>query len=128
MLVVFCAINKRVWNAYGRRMNKSMPEHGNFKSKYTEIFNRAFRRGANERAAFGIRPSPDIKPPPSAPRPASQLHGLEDDAWQKGFAMGFRIGASDSELASVEIPGAHGMISGFSEEILEQFGFFTTCE
>ena len=58
----------------------------------------------------------------------SPLKGRADDAWQKGFAMGFRIGASDKELASVEVPGAHGMISGFSEEILEQFGFFTTCE
>jgi len=56
------------------------------------------------------------------------LKGRADDAWQKGFTMGFRIGASDKELASVDVPGAHGMISGFSEEILEQFGFFTTCE
>lgn len=109
-------------------MNKSFSEHGNFKSKYTEVFNRAFRRGANERAAFGLRPSPDLQAPVNVPQPASQLKGLEDDAWQKGFTMGFQIGASDRELASVEIPGAHGMISGFSEEILEQFGFFTTCE
>jgi len=109
-------------------MNNSTPEHGSFKSKYTEIFNRAFRRGANERAALGLRPSADLKAPLNIPQPVLPLKGRADDAWQKGFTMGFRIGASDKELASVDVPGAHGMISGFSEEILEQFGFFTTCE
>src|SRR5215471_13469577 len=109
-------------------MNKSTPEYGSFKSKYTEIFNRAFRRGANERAALGLRPSPGLKPPLNIPQPVLPLKGLADDAWQKGFTMGFRIGASDKELASAEVPGAHGMISGFSEEVLGQFGFFTTCE
>ena len=38
--------------------------------------------------------------------------------------MGYKVGASDAELASVDIPGACGMISGFSEEFLEIFGFF----
>jgi|SRR5882724_11545390 len=109
-------------------MNKSTPKRGSFKSKYTEIFNRAFRRGANERAAFGLRPAPDLKPPLNVPQPGLPLKGLEDDAWPKGFTMGFQIGASDKELASVEVPGAHGMISGFSEEFLEQFGFFTPSE
>lgn len=109
-------------------MNKSTPQHGSFRSKYTEIFNRAFRRGANERSALGLSPSPDHKPPLNIPPPAVPLKGMEDDAWQRGFRMGFQIGASDKELASVEVPGAHGMIRGFSEEILEQFGFFMTSE
>jgi hypothetical protein len=109
-------------------MNKSMPNHGTFKSKYTEVFNRAFRRGANERAAVGLRPSADLNPPLNIPEPVGPLKGAEYDAWQKGFAMGFRIGASDVELASVDVPGAHGLISGFSEEILGQFGFFAAQE
>jgi hypothetical protein len=109
-------------------MNKSTPQHGSFRSKYTEVFNRAFRRGANERAAPGLDPSSDREAPLNIPQPAVPLKGLDDDAWQKGFRMGFQIGASDKDLASVEIPGAHGMISGFSEEILELFGFFATSE
>ena len=109
-------------------MNKSTPQPGSSRSKYTEIFNRAFRRGANERAALGLGPAPERKPPLNIPPPAVRLRGVQDDAWQKGFRMGFQVGASDKELASVKIPGAHGMISGFSEEILEQFGFFTTSE
>jgi hypothetical protein len=34
------------------------------------------------------------------------------------------MGASDAELASVEIPGAVGMISGLGPEILEIMGLF----
>jgi hypothetical protein len=105
-------------------MTRSIPDHGTFKSKYTEIFNRGFRRGANERAAFGLQVSADLKPPFRIPQPGAPLKGMELGAWEKGFEMGFRVGASDAELASVDIPGAHGLISGFSEEILEQFGFF----
>ena len=109
-------------------MTKSTPEHSNLSTKYTEVFNRGFRRGANERASFGLQPSPELNPPLTVPKPTTPLKGFEGDAWQKGFEMGFRIGASDLDLASVDIPGAHGMISGFSEQILEQFGFFTTQE
>ncbi len=98
------------------------------KSKYTEVFNRAFRRGANERAGLGLQRAGDLKPPGSIPEPATPLKGIELVAWEKGFTVGFQIGASDAELASVEVPGACGMISGFDQEFLEQFGFFATAE
>jgi len=45
-------------------------------------------------------------------------------AWDSGYAMGYQIGASDAELATVEIPGACGMISGLGEEILGLMGLF----
>jgi hypothetical protein len=38
--------------------------------------------------------------------------------------MGYQVGASDVELASVDVPGAHGMVSGMSEQMLEMFGAF----
>jgi hypothetical protein len=38
--------------------------------------------------------------------------------------MGYQVGASDTQLASVDVPGAHGMVSGFGEPFLEMFGFF----
>lgn len=38
--------------------------------------------------------------------------------------MGYQVGASDAELASVDVPGAHGMVSGMSEQMLEMFGAF----
>ena len=109
-------------------MSESVKNFGNSKSRYTEIFNRAFRRGANERAAFGLPKSAKLLPPSPVPQPAVPLQGLDYEAWQKGFETGYRIGASDAELAKSEIPGAEGLISGFSEEFLEQLGFFTTAE
>jgi hypothetical protein len=48
---------------------------------------------------------------------------IEREAWVEGYRGGDKCGASDAELASVEIPGAHGMISGFEWEFLERFGF-----
>ena len=97
----------------------------NYKSRYTEIFNRAFRRGANERAAFGLKTSQGLQPPRTIPQPSVPLKGYERVAWEQGFTTGFQCGASDAELAGVEIPGAHGLITGFSQEFLEQCGFFT---
>ena len=105
-------------------MKQTSTDDSNYKSRYTEIFNRAFRRGANERAAFGLKPSQGLQAPREIPQPTMPLNGFEHVAWEQGFATGFKVGASDSELARVECPGAHGMISGFSQEFLEQFGFF----
>ena len=39
-------------------------------------------------------------------------------------ATGYQIGASDTELASVDVPGAHGMVSEMNEQMLEIFGAF----
>ena len=42
-----------------------------------------------------------------------------------GFRHSLAKGAKFcAELASVGDPGAHGMISGMSEQMLEMFGFF----
>jgi hypothetical protein len=109
-------------------MNKSFSNLGTSKSRYTQIFNRAFRRGANERAALGLAKSAKLQPPSSVPEPTLPLQGWDYDAWQKGFEVGFRIGASDAELAKSETPGAEGLISGFGEEFLEQCGFLPTTE
>lgn len=105
-------------------MAQTLTSEANHKSRYTEIFNRAFRRGANERAAFGLKPSQGLQPPRTIPQPSVPLAGYERVAWEQGFTTGFRCGASDAELAGVEIPGAHGLITGFSQEFLEQCGFF----
>jgi len=34
--------------------------------------------------------------------------------------MGYQVGASDEDLASVDVPGAHGMVSSMSEQMLER--------
>ena len=47
-----------------------------------------------------------------------------DIAWTIGYATGYQIGASDPELASVDVPGAHGMLSEMSEQMLEKVGAF----
>jgi hypothetical protein len=107
-------------------MKATMRSDADYKNRYTEIFNRAFRRGANERTAFGLKPSPELQAPQTIPQPSVPLKGYEQVAWEQGFTTGFRVGASDAELASVDVPGAHGMISGFSQEFLEQFGFFAS--
>src|SRR5437588_118838 len=94
--------------------------------KFTRLFNRGFRRGANDRTAAGLQVSELVKRPGSLPPADEHCIGTrESEAWQEGYLMGYKVGASDAELASVDIPGACGMISGFSEEFLEIFGFFT---
>jgi hypothetical protein len=105
-------------------MKRTLTSDSDYKSRYTEIFNRAFRRGANERAEFGLKASRELQAPQTIPQPSVPLKGYERVAWEQGFTTGFRIGASDAELASVDAPGAHGMIVGFGQEFLEQFGFF----
>jgi len=92
-------------------------------TRLTEIFNLAFRRGANDRAAAGLVPSGEARPSniPLAPGEYADTAALK--AWREGYHAGYKCGASDAELASVDIPGAHGMISGFDQDFLEQYGF-----
>ena len=95
------------------------------KKKLTEIFNRGFRRGANDRASRGWALSRATEPPSQIPD-CPERHGdiAGQIAWTMGYATGYQIGASDSELASVEVPAAHGMISEMSEQMLEKVGAF----
>ena len=100
-----------------------MPRKRSENTRLTEVFNLAFRRGANDRAAAGIvlpasPPSPGNIP--SAPEDCTDMHARA--AWSKGYSAGFQCGASDSELAGVDEPGAHGMISGFDQDFLERYG------
>jgi len=97
------------------------------KAKLTHIYNLAFRQGANERDNAGLQKSADLelKIPPA---PAEYDERVEQRAWSEGYEMGYKVGASDTELSSVEIPGAHGMVAGFGEEFLELLGFFARIQ
>ena len=95
------------------------------KSRLTEIFNRGFRRGANDRARRGLPLSRATQPPndiPDCPEGHGDTSG--EIAWTVGYATGYQIGASDTEMASVDVPGAHGLVSGMSEQMLEIVGAF----
>jgi hypothetical protein len=71
----------------------------------------------------------DLTVPDQLPAaPAECASDLDRRAWVQGYATGYKLGASDAELASVDEPGAHGMISGFDVEFLEQFNFFGWLE
>ena len=95
------------------------------KSRLTEIFNRGFRRGANDRATKGLPLSRETQPPTDIPDcPQAHDDASGQIAWTVGYATGYQIGASDAELASVDVPGAHGMVSEMSEEMLEMVGAF----
>jgi hypothetical protein len=94
------------------------------KARLTWVFNLAFRRAANDRAAAGLKPASELRPEAIPPAPDEWSHALEQRAWVEGYETGYKIGASDAELASVDVPGAHGMISGFGEDFLEMCGFF----
>lgn len=95
------------------------------KTKLTDIFNRAFRRGANDRALSGSPLSAEQPPPLQIPSSPPECRARSEQiAWTEGYAIGYQVGASDSELARVDMPGAHGMISGMSEQMLEMFGVF----
>jgi hypothetical protein len=101
------------------------------RTRLTDLFNLGFRRGANDCASVGlshgIEPGQPMRPAPPPPPAPTDLKKLEQAAWERGYAMGYKIGASDAELASVEVPGACGMISGLGQEILEAMGLFR-CE
>jgi hypothetical protein len=66
-----------------------------------------------------------IQPPSDIPD-CFEEHGdtSEQIAWTVGYATGYQIGASDTELASVDVPGTHGMVSEMSEQMLEMVGAF----
>src|SRR5712664_1493453 len=93
------------------------------RARLIQVFNLGFRRGANDRVAAGIAPSADLRP--SVPALPPDCNGVSEHfAWREGYETGYQLGASDGQLASVDVPGAHGMISGSGEEFLELFGFF----
>lgn len=103
---------------------KSLPPDPH-KIRLTEIFNHGFRRGANDRAASGSKPSSERQPPKEIPPfPEEYRESSEQMAWTEGYSMGYQVGASDAELASVDVPGAHGMIAGMGPEMMEMFGAF----
>jgi hypothetical protein len=95
------------------------------RARVTEIFNLGFRRSANDRASAGIPLSATRTTPNQIPSAPSD-YGLapEPQAWKEGYSMGYETGASDAELASVSEPGAHGMLAGLGEGMLELFGVF----
>jgi hypothetical protein len=91
----------------------------------TQLFNQGFRRGANDRACLGLPLSRATQPPSDIPDcPQRHVEMAEQIAWTLGYATGYQIGASDTELASADLPGADGMISEMSEEMLEKIGAF----
>jgi hypothetical protein len=103
---------------------KAAPRERTENTPLAEVFNVAFRRGANDRAAAGFAPSgeaPSLADIP--PVPAEHADTMTAKAWVAGYRAGYGCGASEAELASVDIPGAHGMISGFDQEFLERYGF-----
>jgi hypothetical protein len=99
------------------------------KARFVHLFNLGFRKGANDRAAAGLEIAAErTAPHPVPPVPAECARDLDRKAWVQGYVTGYKLGASDAELASVDIPGAHGMISGFDEDFLAQFNFFGWLE
>ena len=95
------------------------------KIKLTDIFNRGFRCGANARAGAGLPLSGENQPPKQMPMVPTEFGSpFEQKAWIIGYSMGYKMGASDAELASVTEPGAHGMVSGLGDQMLELFGVF----
>ena len=95
------------------------------KPRLTEIFNRGFRQGANDRANRGLPLARATEPPSQIPD-CRESHGdlSGQIAWNMGYATGYQIGASDTELASVDGPAAHGMLFEMNEEMLEKVGAF----
>jgi len=97
----------------------------------TNVFNTGFRRGANDRAATGIKYDSEslkdvrVPQPPQAP---SELSGSLAAIWKSGYETGYQCGASDAELASVAVPGACGLLSGLGDEILEMIGLFKDAD
>ena len=93
----------------------------------TNVFNAGFRRGANDRAAAGIKyDSESLKDVqvPQPPQGPSELSRSLATIWKSGYETGYQCGASDTELASVAVPGACGMLNGMGEGLLEMTGFF----
>ncbi len=97
------------------------------RAQLTAIFNRGFRRGANDRAAAGLVLSRTETPAPPAQipaPPAEHASALDQQAWKEGYSMGYTMGCSDAEWANVPDPGSQGMVAELEEEMLELFGVF----
>jgi atypical dual specificity phosphatase len=76
----------------------TMPENQN-RVRKNLFFSLGFRRGANDRASAGLPYPPHIPSPPSAPAPPPECVDPEDaDSWNKGYWMGYQVGAADCEL------------------------------
>jgi hypothetical protein len=93
----------------------------------TSVFNQGFRRGANDRAGAGLVISRTETPPPPAHIPAPPeecVAPLDQQAWKEGYSMGYTMGSSDDELASITEPAAQGMVAALDQEMLELFGVF----
>jgi hypothetical protein len=93
-----------------------------------EVFTRGFRCGANARAADGHPLAGDRVAPPAPPPPFDLPSAHELDAWRLGHELGYGMGASDAELASVAEPGAHGMIREIGPEMLQLMGLGPAAE
>jgi hypothetical protein len=75
---------------------------------------------------MGLALGPGNYPPGETPSPEmDSCNPAEQKLWRSGYEIGYQVGASDAELAGTDIPGAHGLLSGFSDSFLEQLGFFT---
>lgn len=97
------------------------------RAQLTTVFNLGFRRGANDRAAAGLVISRTETPPPPAKIPAPPVEcalPIDQQAWREGYSMGYTMGSSDAELASVTDPSSQGMVAELEEEMLELFGVF----
>lgn len=97
------------------------------RAELTSVFNQGFRRGANDRASAGLVISRTETPPPPAhipPAPAEYDTPLDQKAWKEGYSMGYTMGSSDDELASISEPTSHGMVATLDPEMLELFGVF----
>lgn len=80
-------------------------------------FNLGFRRGANDRHRAGLPLEGSHEPSGSLPE-TDRGSERETRVWQQGYLLGYSVGASDEELASVPEPGAVGMIREIGPEML----------
>ena len=87
-----------------------------------EAFNHGFRVGANSRSSDGHAPGTQARTTPWIP-PVPDKIGIDglSEAWREGFVLGYQIGASDGELTSSRTPGAVGMISSLSLDMMRLF-------
>ena len=75
-----------------------MPENPK-RERLNKIFNLGFRRGANNRAAVGLPYSKSTPWPDVVPSPPDEC-GSDDEKenWNRGYRMGYVIGAAVCEL------------------------------
>jgi hypothetical protein len=95
------------------------------KRRLTAVFNRGFRLGANDRASRGLPLSKRTSPPEAIPACPENSGDLSRQiAWTMGYATGYQLGASDSELACGDPAEGHGLLSEMTEQMLERAGAF----